>query len=431
MGVFDVRSFGVAGDGRVLDTGPIQAAIDSCHAAGGGVVFCRPGTYLVGTIELKSNVELHVAAGAKLKASTKRSDYRAFDFGRRKTEHLIFARDSSNIAITGQGTIDGSGTAFFERVPGNRRMRVRDWRPLHMLTFFKCSNLLIRDVHLNDSPCYSVWPLGCAYVRIQGVTITSNRWGPNTDGIDPDCCRDVFISDCSIDCGDDCIALKSDTWSLGRPAACENVTVTNCVLRTTCCGIRIGYEGDGPIRNCVFSNIVMRDTRTGVNMLVPGNVKVKAFKIKHGPAIENLRFSNMALDTKIAFYLWVDDKSLRPGRIGNVSISDVSAKTEDGCYIGGARNNRIEDLRLCNIALDIKGKLSHSFGADVPYPMSVWGNWPARGIPYAWFFRHIRGLSLDNMTVDFRGAKGPWLGAVRAEEVADLNIHNLKSREKA
>jgi len=167
----------------------------------------------------------------------------------------------------------------------------------------------------------------------------------------------------------------------------------------------------------------MHDTRTGVNMLVPGDVK--EFKIKHGPAIENLRFSNLVLDTKIAFYLWIGDEAMRPGGIRHVSISDVSAKTEDGCYTGGARNNWIEDLRLSNIALAITGKLSRSFGADVPYPMSVWGSWPLRQIPYAWFFRYVHGLSMDNMTVDFRGAKGRWLSALRMDEVSGLNIHNL------
>ncbi|MFA7160842.1 MAG: glycosyl hydrolase family 28 protein, partial [Kiritimatiellia bacterium] len=381
--VFDVRRFGAAGNGRALDTKPFQSAIDSCHAAGGGMVFCPPGNYLIGSIELKSNVELHVASCARLKASTKQSDYRAFDFGRRKTAHLIFSRNSSNIAITGQGVIDGSGSSFFEKVPGKQRMRVRDWRPLHMLAFLRCSNIIIRDIRLDDAPCYSIWPLGCDCVRIQGVKIASNRWGPNTDGIDPDCCRNVFISDCSIDCGDDCIALKSDTWNLGRPAACENVTVTNCVLRTTCCGIRIGYEGDGPIRNCAFSNIVMPDTRTGVNMLVPGKVKVGAFQILHGPAIENINFSNLILDTKIAFYFWIGDESEKPGGISNVSIADVTAQTEDGCYVGGAVKNRIDGLRMRNINLAVKGQLRPSFGTDVPYPVSVWGSWPARGIPYA------------------------------------------------
>ena len=430
--VFDVRRYGAAGDGRVLDTRPLQAAIDSCQAAGGGVVFCPPGTYLIGTIELKSNVELHLSAGSKLKASTKRAHYRSIGFGRLETEHLVMAKNSSNIAITGQGTIDGSGSVFFERVPGQQRLRARAWRPFHMLTFIRCNNLLIRDVHLIDSPCYTIWPLGCALVRIQGVTIKSNRWGPNTDGIDPDCCRDVFISDCSIDCGDDAIALKSDTYNLGRPAACENVTVTNCVLRTTCCGIRIGYEGDGPIRNCTFSNLVMHDTRTGVNMLVPGKVHqtsgTLSLHILHGPSIENINFSNLILDTKIAFYLWIGDEAAKPGGIRNISIADVSAKTEDGCYIGGARKNWINDLRLSNVALTITGKLSPSFEAGVPYPMPAFGNWPTHGIPYAWFCRYARGLSLNNVMVEFRKTKDPWLSALRTEEVRELNVHNLTTR---
>ncbi len=423
-GLFDVRRHGAAGDGRTSDTRALQEAVDRCHAAGGGVVLCPPGTYLTGSIELRDNVELQLSAGATLKASEDRAQYRGIPLRGAARMHLVFAKNARNIAVTGRGTIDGSGTRFFAARPGAQRMVVRDWRPLHLLAFVECEDLLVRDVHLNDSPCYSLWALGCARVRVQSVTVTSNRWGPNTDGIDIDCCRDVFISDCSVDCGDDAIAIKSDTWRLGREAACENVTVTNCVLRTTCCGVRVGYEGDGPIRDCVFSNLVMRDTRTGIDLLVPRHVGEK-FVIEHGPAIENVSFSNLVLDTEIAFRFWVADDAASPGGICGISVSDAVVRTADGCYIGGARANPIRNVRFRNLDLAVAGNRRSPCDASPPDPYPLWGGVLVPHIPHAWFFRHVRGLAMDNVRVDWRAGIGPWRSALRAEHVCELDICNL------
>jgi hypothetical protein len=413
------------GDGEQLDTAAVQDAIDHCHAAGGGMVVCPPGIYRIGTIELKSNVRLHLTAGATLKGSTQREDYRTIWTGIEEREFLVYAEKADNIAITGQGAIDGTGTHFFEPIPGNERMKVRDWRPYHMLTFLHCRDVLIRDVTLLDSPCYSIWPLGCERLRITGIKIIANRWGPNTDGIDPDCCCDVIISDCSIDCGDDCIALKSDTAKYGGMAPCENVTVTNCTMRTTTCGIRIGYEGDGPIRNCTFSNIVMHDTRTGINMLVPREVGRPMFMIEHGPAIENIHFSNMLLDTQIAFYFWIGDDAARPGCIRNVNISDITATTEEGCHISGARDNAIENLRMNNVRLTMRNSPLPPMDDPLPYPFPVFGHWPQHGLPHAWFFRHVHGLSVSGMQVDWREAGDGWRSTIRVDDCMDVGLHNL------
>ena len=114
-------------------------------------------------------------------------------------------------------------------------------------------SLLFRDVTLLNSPCYTLWLIGCNNVNIDGVTIHNPHDGPNTDGIDVDCCSNVRVANCSIDGGDDAIAIKSDSGTLGEDKPCENVTVTNCVLCSVpACEVRIGYEGDAVIRNCTF-----------------------------------------------------------------------------------------------------------------------------------------------------------------------------------
>jgi hypothetical protein len=258
------------------------------------------------------------------------------------------------------------------------------------------------------------------------VRITTNPWGPNTDGIDPDCCRDVRISDCLIDAGDDCIALKSSTNLLGGVRPCENVTVTNCTMSTTCCAIRVGYEGDGPIRNCTFSNLVFFNTRTGINMLVPRD---PVNRIEHGPTLENLSFSNIVMDTRIAFYLWIGDDAAAPGCIRDVSICGVRATTERACYMGGSRGIPIENVRLSDIDLTVRGTTDSEFAQQVPYPYPVFDNWIKRGIPHALYCRHVRGLDMSAIRVRWGDVSGPWGSALWCQDVEDLTIDGLTARQ--
>ena len=433
--LFNVRSFGARGDGSARDTGALQAAVDACAAAGGGMVLCPPGNYLTGTVELKSNVDLHVEAGATLLGSTSQADYDLsnklpvadFRHPHLNPAHLVFARNAENVAITGPGRIDGQGDSFFgPRAPGENWFSLKGWRPDRLIAFINCRNVLVKDVQLSNSPGWMLWPLGCEQVRIHRVRIITNPWGPNTDGIDPDCCRDVHISDCQISTGDDCIALKSSINLLGQQRACENVTVTNCTLSSTCCAVRIGYEGDGPIRNCTFSNLVFPGTRTGINMLVPRHADVG---IQHGPAIENIAFSNLVMDTRIPIYLWIGDDAAPPGGIRNVSIADVLATTERGCYLGGSKTIPLEGLRVANLRLEVRGEMDDEFAAAVPYPYRVWDYFDKRGIPHALYCRYAREVEFHDVRVAWGRAGGSWRSALRAEHVEDLEVDGLVARQ--
>ncbi|MCX7591701.1 MAG: glycosyl hydrolase family 28 protein, partial [Kiritimatiellae bacterium] len=307
---FNVRNFGVAADGKTLDTAAIQAAVDAAHAAGGGKAYCPPGRYLCGSIQLKSNVSLYLEAGATILASTRQEDYDqtwklpvscAFH-PHLSREHLIWARRAENVGIVGPGVVDGQAERFHGEFDSlNGFYKIDGWRPVRLIAFIECKDVSLEGITIRNAPGWTVWPLGCEDVRITGVRIYNHRQTPNSDGLDPDCCSGVRISDCLLECGDDCIALKSSANLLGEPRACENVVVTNCLLSSPTCGIRVGYEGDGPIRNCAFSNLVMYNTRTGINMLVPRHEEIG---ILHGPSIEHLTFSNIVMDTKLAFYLW-------------------------------------------------------------------------------------------------------------------------------
>lgn len=433
-GIFNIRGFGAIGDGRVLDTSAVQAAVDTCAAAGGGTVLCPPGTYLIGTVELKSHVNLHINGGATLLGSTNRAHYRSVAYGNPERgpvmvkEHLFIARDAEEVSLTGQGTIDGQGDSFFGP-PVGKHLSLRGWRPERMFGIVECRRVRIEDVTIRNSAGWALWLLGCDNVRIRGISIFNNPLGPNTDGIDPDCCSNVNISDCRIDAGDDCIALKSDAYLLGRAKACENITVTNCSLSTTCCGVRIGYEGDAPIRNCVFSNLVMTRCRTGINMLVPRHTEGDIAYIQHGPAIEDIRFSNLVMDTKVPVYLWIGDDASAPGGIRNIAISDCFATSERACYIGGAKDLPIEGVHISGFRLEVRGEMDNEFGTHVPYPYSVWDYFNKKGIPHAFYCRHARGLEFHNVRVVWGKAVGSWRSALRAEHVQDLDISGFVAKQ--
>jgi polygalacturonase len=231
--IFDVMAHGAAGDGKTLDTAAINQAIVACHAAGGGMVYMPPGIYLSGTVILQSNVTLYLEAGATLLGSRKLSDYTPQPGPSPKADanqtHLVFARDAENIGLAGPGRIDGQGPAFWMpsgRTPPPpseswRDVATYDWkslpRPSPMLEFYNCKNLRIEDVRIENAPGWTMRPIQCEHVVIRGIAVNNPVIGPNTDGMDLTCCRNVFISDCLIDTGDDALCLKSESPYGGEP----------------------------------------------------------------------------------------------------------------------------------------------------------------------------------------------------------------------
>jgi polygalacturonase len=450
--IHDIRDFGAVGDGRQLNTQAVQKAIDACYERGGGVVHVPPGVFRIGSIVLKSYVELHLEAGATLLGSTERGDYRQHRHPRaplaeaRKNQafnsffcNLIHAFDADGVAITGRGTIDGSGRAFFTgQAAPNTRKRALDWRPGHLIGLVKCRDVLIRDVRLVDAPLYSIWPRTCDRVRIEGVTILSDPWGPNTDGIDPDGCRDVVIHNCIIDAGDDAIAVKSGFDWLYPNQPADGLVVSNCILKSTTCGVRIGYEGDAPIRNCAFSNLAMLRTRTGINMLVPRDEERGIF---HGPSIENISFNNIVMETEVPIYLWMDQKTTAPGGMRHISIANVQATAQRGCYIGGSGADLpIESVRLRNIRLNMRGDMNgEAIREPVPSPYpafdfstrggTTWpqGKAPFKGLPYALFARHVRDLDIQDLRVDWSAASGQWHSAIRVESGKEVRLEDIRA----
>ena len=258
---FDVKNSGAAGDGKTLDTAAINRAIHACHAAGGGVVYMAGGSYLSGTVVLKSNVTLYLEADATLLGSPNIADYGREigppEKGDANQKHLVFARDAENVGLAGPGKIDGQGPAFW--VPSGRKVpppedswrdvATYDWKPLDraspMIEFAGCTNLRIEDVRIENASGWTLRPINCDQVFIRGIMIRNPVIGPNTDGIDPTGCRNVFISDCLIDTGDDAICLKSENPYGGEVRVSKNITITNCVLTCCCNGLKFGTATRG------------------------------------------------------------------------------------------------------------------------------------------------------------------------------------------
>ena len=255
----------------------IQQTIDHAASAGGGRVVLQPGTYLSGTLYLKSNVELHVPAGARILGypfSEAYDDFRnpgldaVVPEGSRKC--LIACASCENIAITGSGEIDGRGPEFYNRnVPAGAFFAKPSKPRPRMIQLYDCRNVRLENISLKDSPGWTVWLIACEDVCIRHVHITGCQQMINNDGIDIDGCRRVTVCDSTFRTGDDCLILRAIRRLPETECVCEDVMVSNCFLDSRCQGIRVGCPSDDTIRHCSFSHIVFRGQGNGIHFEYP------------------------------------------------------------------------------------------------------------------------------------------------------------------
>ncbi|HZM02550.1 MAG TPA: glycoside hydrolase family 28 protein [Candidatus Saccharimonadales bacterium] len=306
--LFNVRDYGAKGDGAALETAAITRAIDACAGAGGGVVYVPPGNYLTGTLILQSHVTLQIEAGATLLGSENPEDYplRADPWGIEGQIicPLIYAEDARNIALTGRGVIDGRGQVWWKRHrlahPKNGQpvavtpseideaKKVNHGRP-RLVRFVRCQDVLIEQLHFTNSAFWTISPLFCQFVRVDGVTIQNPVPSPNTDGINPESCQNVQIVNCQIDVGDDCVTLKSGMNEAGRRLGKpdQDITIANCVMMQGHGGVVIGSEMSGGVRNVTVANCVFHGTDIGL--------RVKSQRGRGG-VVENFTACNLSMD---------------------------------------------------------------------------------------------------------------------------------------
>jgi polygalacturonase len=272
--IFDVRDFGAKGDGQTPDTEAIQKALNDC-AKSGGTVRLPAGTYLSKPLTMGNRTTLQLDAGAVLKATDNFGDFlrpgqtwtgwEAITSGSQFVP-FIAGRYLTNCAIVGPGTIDGSGAKWWEPAEEARIKKSGFTLPRpNLIVLSDCKNLRMSGVKLINSPKFHFVPTDCEDVVIEDVTILAPERAANTDGIDPSRCRNVTITRCTIDTGDDNIAVKSGRKMEGREFACENITVTDCVFLHGH-GVSIGAETVGGVRNFVVKNCRFDGTENGIRI---------------------------------------------------------------------------------------------------------------------------------------------------------------------
>ena len=297
---YNILTFGAKGDGKTDDAVAIQKAIDRCSAEGGGMVLVpRNHVFLSGPVELKSHVELHLEATATLKANPDESIYHLSAFGENRGEGMLWlwAKDAENISITGKGTIHGNGIAFMGAELGDSYElkpladQAFDPRP-HVLTLTNVTNLTIRDVTIKEGAYWTVHLIGCNEAVIDGINLLNNLKIRNGDGIDLDHSKNVRIANCHITSGDDCICLKNRR-EFEQYGSCHDIVVTNCVMSSRSCAIKIGSENMDSIYNVLFDNCIITGSNRGLGI-----------QNRDEGTVTDVVFSNIQLDCRLWSDVW-------------------------------------------------------------------------------------------------------------------------------
>jgi polygalacturonase len=366
---FNITAFGAVGDGATNCSRGFSRAIEQCNAEGGGRVVVPKGIYLVGAIHLKSNVNLYVSKEATIRFSTDPNDYLPVVFSRwegmecMNYSALIYAFEQENIAVTGEGVLDGQASdANWWSWKGNRatsagkpnqndaRRKLVDMGekgvPVKERIFgdgsylrpnffqpYRCKNVLVEGVTFKNSPMWFLNPELCKNVSIVGVTTEGH--GPNNDGCDPESCSDVLIKNCTFDTGDDCIAIKSGRNNDGRRVnvPSENIVIQGCTMKDGHGGVVIGSEVSGSVRN-VFAENCSMDSPNLDRVL---RIKTNAVR---GGVIENVFMRNVKVGQvaeavlKIDFYYEEGDKGAFTPIVRNIEMKNVeSGKSQFGVWI--------------------------------------------------------------------------------------------------
>lgn len=365
--IYNIKDFGAIPDGKTLNTRAIQSAIDTCYQNGGGKVLVEGGVYMFGTIILRSNVELHVAAGATLLGSPRCEDYpERNDVKHVDTAHLprwrnacyIYCEESKNVSLTGMGTIDCNGYSFVEPAKDTVNwayQRIDAPTPPRVVFFTGCTNVKIEDVTMIRQPAgWSYWIHDCDFVTFDNVKIFAEVEYPNNDGIHINSSRNVTVSNCDITCGDDCIIVRANNVSLDENKVCEKVSVTNCNLTSYASGIRIGWMNDGTIKNCTFSNIVMTDTSVGIALVLPymeydPKLLYTADIGREATLIKNISFDNIIMDETFGPPIKIEiakEAGTRVNAIRDIYFSNIRANGPAGIHLQGRAENQLKNVKL-------------------------------------------------------------------------------------
>lgn len=462
---FNVKTLGATGDGTTLDSPSINKAIDACAQAGGGTVYFPAGTYLSGSIHLRSNVHLWIDAGAtilgapqsmKVYDETEPWVNNPYEDGGHCYFHnsLMWGECLTNVSITGQGMINGGGLVHrdglldkmsgFEDWGKTNEASHKQYPPSRLgnkaIALKLCRNVLIRDITIFHGGHFAILVTGCDNLTVDNVTMDTDR-----DGIDIDCCHNTMVSNCRINSPNDDGLCPKSSFALGSNVITENLTIVNCQVsgfqegtlldgtmkpsRSGTGRIKFGTESNGGFRNVTVSNCTFRHCHGLALEEVDGGI------------LENITINNIAMMDVVDYpiYITLGDRNRGPaatnGIVRNVQISNVVATGIDrmsGIQITGLPGHDIEGVHLDNIRLQFKGggtaedatRNPKELGAGYPEPGKI-GVMPAYGV----FARHVRDLELDNVNVSFENDDAR--PAMICSDVDGLEIDHFRGQTMA
>jgi hypothetical protein len=442
--IFNICDHGAVGDGKTLNTVAIQKAIDACHADNGGTVLIPAGIFVCGTIELKSNVTLHIVMSGKLLGSPKREDYTAGKGVPSGNGNIVFiyAVNAQQVTIEGKGTIDGNGLAFYNGKgdntgPGQNGVGGNFDRP-HLGIFYQCTNLRLNETYCTASAYHCFRILRCKQVYIDGIRIY-NRVNRNNDGFHFNNSEYVHITNCDVQCQDDACALFgsnkfvtvnncsfSTRWSIFRfgGGASQDIAITNCLIYDTYgCPIKIS-AGRASIENFTFSNIIMKNVTgpIGIGFSGPSNNNNNSNTENTKPFIRNIVF-NAIRATVVAKPLDHPDihfgVSVRSGEsnscitlnaMGEYYLENISFTDVHVTYAGGGT--------AAQAAKEVPKVAAEYFGVWDPAP----GGPPAYGL----YARNVKGLTLQNVRFEYE--QPDERPAIIFDNVHDATINGLSAK---
>lgn len=452
-GVYDVKTFGAAGNGKTIDTPAINRTIEAAAAAGGGTVRFPAGTYLCFSIHLKSNVALYLESGATILAAEtgQGGSYDAAepdpqaglyeDFGHRHWHNaLLWGVGLANVSILGPGLLWGKGLT---RGPGQENPGVGD----KTISLKNCHNVTLRDISILKGGHFGILATGVDNFTVDNVIIDTDR-----DGIDIDCCHNVRLSNMTVNSPwDDGICPKS-SYALGYVRSTENVTIANCFvtggyqLGTVLDGtfkrfppgqhpfptgrIKFGTESNGGFKNIAISNCVFDHCRGF------------ALETVDGALLEDVAITNVTMRDVVDLPIFMrlgsrmrGPKGIPIGKLRRVMMSDIVASMTAGRYssiLSGIPGHEIEDVELNNIHIFSQGGGTTADAAISPpekeagYPEpTMFGAMPA----YGFYIRHVRGLTMNN--VDVRVINADARPAFVLDDVEDADFIHIKTQQAA